>query len=178
MKRLNIINSSIKDIKIIKRNPIKDYRGFFDRMFCDYELKKLLKDREIKQINHSFTKKKGTLRGLHFQYKPYEETKIISCLKGKIFDVSVDMRKNSKTYLKSFSITLSEKNKTSLFVPEGFAHGFQTLEDNCILIYFHTEYYKHNKSGYVNTLDPKLNIKWPLNITRISKIDAKTKFLR
>ena len=177
MRRLKVENANIEPVKIINRTLMKDERGFFDRLFCNKELKKILKNRSIKQINHSFTKKRGTLRGLHYQKNPYKEAKIITCLKGKVFDVAVDIRKGSQTYLKKTVNELSDQNNKSIYIPEGFAHGFQTMKDNCILVYFHTEFYNKKSSGYVNPLDPKLEIEWPLSISIISDIDKNTKFL-
>ncbi len=177
MRRLRVERTNLEPVKIINRTLMEDNRGFFDRLFCNKELKKILKNKPIKQINHSFTKKKGTLRGLHYQKNPYKEAKIITCLKGKVFDVAVDIRKDSKTYLKKTVNELSDQNNKSIYIPEGFAHGFQAMKDNCILVYFHTEFYNIKSSGYVNPLDPKLDINWPLAISIISDIDKNTKYL-
>ncbi len=161
----------IKGIYIIDRKNRKDKRGFFNKMFCQKTFKRYLKNKNIFQINRSFTKKKGTVRGLHFQNPPYAETKIISCIKGKVWDVAVDIRRGSPTFLKYYSIILSEEKNQSFFIPEGFAHGFQTLTDNCEMLYFHTSDYNLISEGSISATDKVLNIKWPKKITFQSKRD-------
>ena len=156
---------------LIKRENYKDNRGFFDRIFCQTNLKKILKTKNICQINRTLTKKEGTVRGLHFQYPPHAEVKIVSCLKGKIWDVAVDIRKGSPTFLKHHSVILSEENLESFFIPEGFAHGFQTLTNDCEMLYFHTADYNVESEGTINALDHRLKIKWPKIITDQSERD-------
>ena len=148
-----------------------DERGFFARsfdtkIFNDYGLKS-----NFVQCNISSNIKKGTIRGLHFQTKPYEEAKLVRCTQGKVFEVIVDIRKNSKTFLNSINIELSSENHTMIYVPEGFALGFQTLEDNCELFYQMSQYYMPEYAKGILWNDPKLNISWPLNPTVISKKD-------
>lgn len=171
MKNLKIISTPIKDLNIIKHNPKFDRRGFLNRIFCKKSLSILFKKKNINQINITKTKKKGTIRGLHFQYPPYAETKLVYCLKGKIWDVAVDLRKKSKTFLNYHSEILSENNFKSYLIPEGFAHGFQTLTANCEILYLHT--CNHNKEfeGAINVIDPLISIKWPLMITQRSMRD-------
>jgi len=125
----------------------------------------------IAQINHTQTIKTGTVRGMHFQYPPHSETKIVSCLKGKIFDVAVDVRSDSKTFLRWHGEELSSENRKSLIIPEGFAHGFQALSDDCELIYLHTAPYNRAVEGALNAVDPRLVIDWPLPITEMSERD-------
>ena len=120
---------------------------------------------------------RGVLRGLHYQKPPSAELKIITCLRGEIFDVAVDLRKNSPTFLHWHGEFLTEKNKASLIIPEGFAHGFQTLTDTCVLIYFHTKAYDKAAEAGINALEPRLKIKWPMAITDRSERDAKQPFL-
>jgi dTDP-4-dehydrorhamnose 3,5-epimerase len=175
-KKLNILHTSINGVFIIKPIKFEDERGSFSRLFCIKELEKI-SNIEIKQINHSVSKYKGTVRGLHFQEEPYAEIKIIKCLKGSVFDVIVDIRKNSPTFLKTFSIKLTSKNQKMIYIPKGFAHGFQTLEDNVELLYFHSNVYTPKKEGALNIKDPLLNIKWPENITFTSEKDARHSFL-
>ncbi|MFX1590950.1 MAG: dTDP-4-dehydrorhamnose 3,5-epimerase family protein [Promethearchaeota archaeon] len=130
-------------------------------------------DKEIVQINNSVTKLKGSVRGMHFQYPPKAEIKIIKCIKGKVFDVAVDIRKNSTTFLEWHGEVLTEDNFIMLYIPQGFAHGFQTLEDNTELLYLHTEFYSPEFEGGLLYNDPILNITWPLDVADISQRDMK-----
>lgn len=176
--KLNIQNTDFDGLFVIESLSYKDERGTFSRVFCADELKNIFKEKSIQQINHSITKKKGTVRGMHFQYAPECEVKMIKCIKGKVFDVAVDIRKNSKTFLQTFSIELSPENKKMVYIPEGFAHGFQTLEDDTELLYFHSNIYTPNNEGALNIQDPLLNIQWPLEIVELSKRDAEQKYIK
>ena len=131
----------------------------------------------IRQINRSQTIGTGTVRGLHFQVSPNYENKIVTCIKGKNCDVVVDLRTGSSTFLQHYMITLTEDNFRSLFIPAGFAHGFQTLSEECELIYFHTADYLPDAEGGLNATDPMLGIRWPLEITNRSKRDLDHPFL-
>ena len=166
-----IIDSPLAGLKIIQRRSLGDSRGYFERLFCDKDLEKILEGKSINQINHSYTSKSGTVRGLHFQYLPYAEIKLVSCIRGEVFDVAVDLRKGSSSFLKYYSEILSEVNHKTLFIPEGFAHGFQTLTENCEMLYFHTAPYTEKSEGAVNAFDPILGIQWPRHITGISDRD-------
>jgi len=176
-KRLNIKKTLFSGLCIIKRKKIKDDRGFLTRVFCTSELKKILKKEKIRQVNHTFTLKKGTVRGLHFQYPPSDEIKIVTCIKGKILDVVVDLRKNSPTFLRHYKIILSESNCISILIPGGFAHGFQTLKSNTEVLYLHSKDFNPIKEGGINAIDPKLKIKWPMIISKRSKKDEQIPIL-
>ena len=128
-------------------------------------------NQEFVQFNHSFNTLKGTIRGLHFQSPPFAETKLIRCVQGSVYDIAVDLRENSSTYLQFFGTELSAENLNCILIPEGFAHGFQTLEDNTSLIYHHTNYYKPNTERGIRFNDPVLNIQWPLQPVNISRKD-------
>ena len=156
---------------IIELEPFMDDRGIFTRIFCQHELQSILHGKNIVQINHSMTRQKGAVRGLHFQYPPHAELKIVSCLRGQVFDVAVDLRKGSPTFLRWHAEILTDQNRKSFLIPEGFAHGFQTLEENCELLYLHTEFYSPEHEGGVRYDDPKIGIKWPLEITDVSERD-------
>ncbi len=169
-KKLEIIDTDFEDLKVIKPIAYKDIRGEFSRIYCSDELTKYFST-DIKQINHSMTNEKGTVRGFHFQYHPNNEIKIIKCIKGKILDVVIDIRENSKTFLQSFLIELSQENQKMILIPNGFAHGFQTLENNTELLYLHSEVYTPHNEGALNVNDPKLKISWPLPIINLSKKD-------
>lgn len=174
--KLTITPTPFKDLYIITPNSFKDERGSFSRVFCSSELKEIF-NFDIKQINHSITKDKGTFRGLHFQYEPNAEIKMVKCIKGSILDIVVDIRKNSPTFLKHFAVELSEQNQKMIYVPKGFAHGFQTLEDNTELIYLHSSVYTPLNEGALNIKDPSLKINLPLDIIQISRRDLEHSFI-
>jgi dTDP-4-dehydrorhamnose 3,5-epimerase len=175
---MNFKETPLKDSYIIQIDPHKDDRGFFERLFCKKELLTIGFSKEIVQINHSFSKKKGTLRGMHYQLPPFTETRIIKCIRGSVFDVAVDLRKNSPTFLKYFGIKLTEDNNRMLFIPEGFAHGFQTLKSNTELLYFHTGYYNPGMEAAINYADPFVDLKLPLKVTEISTRDKNHPYLK
>ncbi len=157
----------LKGAYLIEIEEKKDERGFFARSFCTKEFENHGITKNFVQCNYSFNKKSGTLRGLHFQTAPYSEDKIVSCMRGKIFDVLVDMRKDSKTYLKWHGEFLSQDNFKSLFIPKGFAHGYQTLEDDSLVFYLTSEFYKPSAENGIGWDDPRVKIKWPECKTRI-----------
>ena len=156
---------------IVEPEKISDERGFFARTFD----KKIFGEKNIcsnfVQSNISFNKKKGTIRGLHYQKNPFEEEKLVHCTHGSVFEVIVDLRPNSTTFKKWISIILDAENNKMLYVPKGCALGFQTLDDNVALNYHMSEYYQSSSSGGILWNDSDLNIKWPLVPTVISKKD-------
>lgn len=156
----------------IQLDPINDERGWFARYFCKKEFSTIGHEKEWVQMNHSFSLKKGTLRGMHFQKPPYSEIKLVRCIQGSVFDVIIDLRKDSPTFLKWFGAELSAENKLMMYIPEGFAHGFQTLEDNSGLLYMHTAYYSPEAEDGLRYNDPQVNISWPLEISEISMRDT------
>ena len=147
----------------------KDDRGWFTRLFCQEELFPINKKRNILQINSSYSNKKGTIRGMHYQKKPFQEDKVVYCLLGEIFDVIVDIRPNSRTFGKWSSAILSSKKMNAVYVPKGFAHGYQTLSDQCQMLYLHTEVYNQKSESGFSFKSPNLSIRWPLNPTNVSK---------
>jgi dTDP-4-dehydrorhamnose 3,5-epimerase len=172
MSRFDCINTEIKDLKVIQRKPLQDNRGFLSRFYCSDEFSNFGMTKPIIQVNHTHTSQKGAVRGLHFQRPPYAEIKVVSCIKGEIFDIAVDIRQGSPTFLKWHAEVLSEQNQRSLMIPEGFAHGFQTLTDDCELIYLHTAAYYQQSEGALNIKDPLLGIKLPIEITDLSQRDS------
>ena len=146
-------------------------------MFCTDALKSIIGQRSIVQINHTLTAKAGTVRGMHFQNPPHSEMKLISCLRGKVFDVAVDLRKNSSTFMHWHQVLLTEDNHKTFVIPEGFAHGFQTLSDDCELLYLHTATYAPAAESGLNALDPRLAITWPIQIKERSKRDQQYEML-
>jgi len=175
--RFSFTQTSLSGVWVAQRNAFEDSRGFFSRLFCADEFRKAGIDQPITQINHSMTRLKGTIRGLHFQYPPYAEFRIVSCLKGEIFDVAVDLRNGSKTFLSWHGERLSAQNQKSFVIPKGCAHGFQALTDDCELVYFHTGFYVPEKDGGFNVEDKRLGIDWPLPIGGISARDKSHVFI-
>ena len=168
---MKIKQISLQDAFIIELEPVTDDRGLFARVFCRRELQNILHGKNIVQINHSITRQKGVVRGMHFQYPPKAEIKMVKCLRGSVFDVVINLRKDSSAFLKWYGEVLSAENMKMMYVPEGFAHGFQTLEENCELLYLHTEFYSPEHEGGVRYNDPMINISWPLAATDISAKD-------
>lgn len=169
--RFEVIDTSIKGLKVVHRKPIADDRGFLSRLYCADDFKLMGVHKSISQINHTLTNRMGAIRGMHYQLPPFAEVKLVSCIRGEIFDVAVDLRKNSPTYLKWHAEILSEKNQKSFLIPEGFAHGFQTLTSNCELIYLHTDRYSKEFERGLNYADKMININWPLEFVEISDRD-------
>ncbi len=163
----------IQDAKLIELDLQKDERGFFARSFCKELLQKEHLPHVILQSSISFNNNAGTLRGLHFQKEPYTEGKFVRCTRGHIYDVIVDLRKNSITYGKWCSVNLVDRQYNILFIPKGCAHGFVTLEDNCEIYYeIDTMYVPDNSAGILWN-SPELNITWPIQVPIISEKDKK-----
>jgi dTDP-4-dehydrorhamnose 3,5-epimerase len=173
-----IERAPLEGAAIIHAELFSDHRGTFSRFFCERELKEILGERRIVNVNFSRTRQKGAIRGLHFQYPPKEEMKLIRCIRGAVLDVIVDIRKNSPTFLQWFGIELSAENMLMLCVPEGFAHGFQVLEDESEMIYLTTELYYPEYEGGLRHSDPDLHITWPLKPTDISMKDREHGLVR
>ena len=171
MSRFVLEKTPIDALHVIQRQPMGDERGYLERMFCGDELKPIIGQRSIMQINHTLTEKAGTVRGMHFQHPPHAEMKLVSCLRGKVFDVAVDLRKGSPTFLNWHAEVLTETNHKTFVIPEGFAHGFQTLTDDCELLYLHTAAYAPDAEAGLNALDPRLAIAWPMPIAERSARD-------
>lgn len=167
----------LKGCYIIEFSHHSDSRGWFSRTFCSEEFKKIGFMEHWVQHNHSFTSEMGSIRGMHYQKMPAGETKLIRCIAGKVFDVAVDLRTGSKTYLKWHAVELSSDNRTMIFIPKGFAHGFQTLTPNAELLYCHSDPYQPDYEAGLNHLDKALNINWPLEITSISDRDRQHPFI-
>jgi len=171
MSRFVLHSTPINGLQVIERQPVGDSRGFLERLFCQETLNSPLQGKPIRQINRTLTQNKGTVRGLHFQYPPYAETKIVTCIKGQVWDVAVDLRGGSPTFLQHHAVMLSEDNHQSYLIPEGFAHGFQTLTPDCEMLYLHTADYSAEAEGALNACDPRLAINWPQPISDRSERD-------
>ena len=170
-KRFDFLLTPLEGLLVVQRKPVEDQRGFFCRFFCAEEFQAAGLRKPIAQINHTYTVKKGAVRGLHFQYPPYSEGKIVSCLCGEVYDVAVDIRKGSPTFLHWHGEILSATNQRSLLIPEGFAHGFQTLTENCELLYLHSEAFHPQAEGALHIADPRIGIVWPIAMTELSERD-------
>ena len=171
MNNLEIKKTPLEEAVSINVKTKEDHRGVFARYFCSEELKGLLDGKKIVNVNYSKSKRKGTLRGLHFQLEPYREKKFVRCISGSIYDVIVDLRPDSDTFLKWYGIELTSSNRRMLYVPEGFAHGYQTLQDNSEVLYFVTEYYSLGSEGGLRYDDAAIGIDWPLAVSEISEKD-------
>jgi dTDP-4-dehydrorhamnose 3,5-epimerase len=172
MPRFEHSTTPLAGLLQITRLPLNDARGEFERLFCSEELADLGFAQAPLQINRSLTRAKGAVRGMHFQYPPHAEIKLVSCLRGEVFDVAVDVRRDSATFLQWFGCVLTESNHRSLLIPEGFAHGFQTLSDNAELLYCHSAAYQPAAEGGLHPLDPRLAIAWPLPVGDMSARDS------
>jgi dTDP-4-dehydrorhamnose 3,5-epimerase len=176
---MDFCKTEISGLYLVKPKELNDERGWFMRTFSE----NLFKDNIPNfnsiwfQMNHSFTKKKHTWRGLHYQKFPSEEVKLVRCISGKVLDFVIDIRSNSPTFLKSFCIELSQINKQMLFIPRGLAHGFLTLEDNSELIYLHDKNYDPKNERGLRYDDPLINLKLPFLPKNISKRDSEHKLL-
>lgn len=169
---MNFVSTPLAGSYLIELKAISDDRGWFARYFCKNEFNTIGHDREWVQMNHSFNSKKGTLRGMHFQLAPHKEIKLVRCVAGAVFDVIVDIRKGSPSFLHWYGTILSAENRNMLYIPEGFAHGFQCLSDNSELLYHHTGFYNPLAESGIRYNDPSIQIKWPLDISVISGKDA------
>ena len=170
--RFEILDTSLAGLSVLQRKPIGDERGYFERLYCSGELLEFAPNSRIVQINHTLTLCRGTVRGMHFQRPPHSEIKFVSCLHGEVFDVAVDLRHNSPTFLRWHAEVLTADNHKTLIIPEGFAHGFQTLTENCEMLYFHSEAYQPNSEDGLNAQSPTLAISWPLPVACLSPRDA------
>jgi dTDP-4-dehydrorhamnose 3,5-epimerase len=177
MSRFTTHFTLIQGLVVIERTQREDERGFFSRLFCASELAPFGFDRPIAQINHTLTRQRGAVRGMHYQRAPHEETKLVSCVAGEVFDVAVDMRPESPFYLHWHGEILNAGNGRAMLIPRGFAHGFQTLREDCQLIYLHDEAYAPAFEAGMNPMDPRLGIAWPLEISQMSERDRAFPFI-
>lgn len=168
---MKFIPTPLIDAYVIEPEKLEDDRGFFARTWCQDEFAKHNLDSNLVQCNISFNKKRGTLRGMHLQLPPFAETKLVRCTQGAIYDVIVDLRPDSKTYLKWTGVELSASNRKTLYVPKGFAHGFQTLADDTEVFYQMSEFYHPEVAQGFRWNDPKFNIQWIEEATVISERD-------
>jgi dTDP-4-dehydrorhamnose 3,5-epimerase len=159
---MKFIETPLEGAYLIEIEPISDQRGFFARSWCEHEFGDHKLNSNLVQCNISFNTKKGTLRGMHYQIKPHEEAKLVRCTQGSIYDVVVDIRPNSPTFRSWHGVNLSSNNRKMLYIPEGFAHGFQTLEDNTEVFYQMSNFYHGESARGLKWDDPDVGIDWIL----------------
>lgn len=169
---MKFIETALSGAYIIDIEPIEDERGFFSRSWCKKKFEEQGLNPNLVQCNLSFNKKRGTLRGMHYQSKPYEEDKLVRCTMGGIYDVIIDLRPNSCSYQEWLAVELNAINRKMLYIPAGFAHGFQTLEDNTEVFYQMTEFYHPECARGVRWNDPVFKIEWPIREPILSLKDS------
>ncbi|MEP7195887.1 MAG: dTDP-4-dehydrorhamnose 3,5-epimerase [Saprospiraceae bacterium] len=174
---MELIGTYIENLFIIQTDIYSDSRGAFYRTYCKSEFEKMEVHDSFIQSNISHNIKKGQVRGMHMQIPPYAESKIVRCVRGKIFDVAVDLRKGSSTFLRYYGIELTAENGLALIIPEGFAHGFQVLEEESTMLYMHSVEYKPEYEFSISCQDPKIGIVWPFEVIGLSEKDHSVKFL-
>ena len=172
MSRFTSNNLPLAGLKLLKRRRLGDSRGYLERLFCIDELDDSGWSKPVNQINLTFTARCGAVRGMHYQIPPSAEMKLITCIRGEVWDVAIDLRAGSKTFLHWHAEILSAENRSTLLIPEGFAHGFQALSSNVELLYCHTASHNPSAEASINAKDSRLAIEWPLEITELSKKDA------
>lgn len=177
MKKFVVTEGWVSGVKVIQLCPIVDERGSLTRLFCFDELLKIGWTKPVTQINRTFTRKRGTVRGIHYQLPPHQEMKLICCLKGAVLDIAVDVRADSPTLLQWYGEELSQDNRKMILIPEGVAHGIQTLTDDVEMLYLHSAEFFPSAEAGLNPLDPALAIEWETEITEMSFRDNAHEFL-
>ena len=169
---LTVTALPLSGLTLVERRRVGDNRGFLARLFSAEELAAAGWARPVVQINHTYTSKRGAVRGMHYQRPPHAEMKLVSCIRGKVWDVAVDVRRGSPTFLHWHAEELSAENGCAMLIPEGFAHGFQALSDDVELIYCHSAAYRPEAEGGLRATDPRLDIRWPLPAAELSPRDS------
>jgi len=177
VEKLTVRPTEIQGVFVAETTPFADHRGAFARFFCADELAPVLGERSIVQINHSRTREVGAVRGMHFQRPPHAEMKLVRCVRGRVFDVALDLRADSPTFLRWHAEPLDPTTARMLVVPEGCAHGFQVLEEESEILYMVTEFYSPESEEGVHPEDPMISIQWPLPVRELSRKDACQRFL-
>lgn len=172
MRHFNIAETPLSGLKRIQRWQVGDNRGFLSRLFCGEELSEAGWRKPIAQVNFTFTAMAGAVRGLHFQYPPSAEMKLVACVSGEVWDVAIDVRAGSPTFLQWYGVSLTAENGNMMLIPEGFAHGFQAMSSNVHMVYLHSAPYDERQEGGINPRDALLDIRWPRPIEQISDRDA------
>jgi dTDP-4-dehydrorhamnose 3,5-epimerase len=173
MPRFHFVSTPLPGLQCVERLLLEDHRGYLSRLFCAEEFSAAGFAMSVAQINHTLTRSPGTVRGLHFQLPPFAEMKLVTCIRGRVFDVAVDLRAGSPSFLRWHGEILSPDNRRALAIPQGFAHGFQALELDCELLYLHSAPYSSDAERALNPCDPRLAIHWPLPTVNLSERDRK-----
>lgn len=176
-QRFVVEDTPLDGLKRVRRRPLGDPRGFLVRLFCADELRDAGWRAPVAQVNQTRTRERGSVRGMHYQRPPHAEMKLVHCLRGEVFDVAVDLRRGSPTFLRWHGERLSEDNGVALLIPEGFAHGLQTLTDDVDLLYCHSAAYVASAEAALHARDPRLAIDWPLPIAALSPRDDAHAFI-
>lgn len=171
MPRFRFISTPLLDLQCAERLSLEDHRGFLSRLFCAEEFSAAGFAMSVAQINQTLTRCEGAVRGMHYQLPPFAEMKLVTCIRGRVFDVAVDLRAGSPTFLHWHGEILSPDNRRALAIPQGFAHGFQALELDCELLYLHSAPYSPDAERALNACDPRLRIGWPLPMSDMSERD-------
>lgn len=169
---MKLISTPLSGLHVVETDPFCDARGRFERLFCEQDWASLRPGLHFVQINLSTTTQRGSIRGLHFQYAEAADAKLIRCVRGHVFDIAVDLRAESPTFLHWHATELRADEPREVFIPEGFAHGFQALSDDVQLLYFHTAPWTLAREGGLRHDDPRLAIDWPLAPTHVSARDS------
>lgn len=172
MSRLTLTPLALAGLHLVQRQRMSDSRGDLSRIFCAHELAVAGWTQPVAQINHTRTARRGTVRGLHFQRAPHAEAKLVSCIRGEVWDVAVDLRQGSATFLQWHAQPLSADNGCALLIPQGFAHGFQALTDGAELLYCHSAAFAPQAEAGIHPQEPRLAIAWPLPVSDLSPRDA------
>lgn len=170
-QRFDLLSTPLPELHLLLRKPLADERGYLQRLFCADELASFGWSQAVAQINHTFTARKGSVRGLHLQVPPHAEMKLITCLRGEVWDVAVDLRIGSPSFLQWHAELLSADNRRSYLIPPGFAHGFQTLSDEVEMMYCHSQSYAPASELNLNPFDARIDVHWPLEVVDISNKD-------
>jgi len=171
VRPFKVTDLPLDGLKLIKRQRLIDDRGFLSRLFCAEAFAVAGWYKPIVQINHTRTAERGTIRGMHYQIAPQAEMKLVSCVRGEVWDVAIDLRFQSPTFLQAHAQTLSADNCCAMLIPEGFAHGFQAQTDDCEMIYLHTAAFSPQAEAGLRFNDPRLAITWPIPVSEISERD-------
>ena len=169
---MKFVPTPLQGAHVIEVEAREDERGFFARAWCQREMAEHGLDPKVVQCNLSFNHTRGTVRGMHYQVAPHQESKLVRCLRGSIFDVVIDLRPESATFAQWFGVELSAANRKMLFVPVGFAHGYQTLQDDTEVFYQVSEFYQPGSEAGIRWDDPAFAIEWPIAATLISDKDG------
>jgi dTDP-4-dehydrorhamnose 3,5-epimerase len=176
-QRFDVLATPLSDLHLLQRKVLGDARGYLQRLFCADELASVGWAQAVAQINHTLTVRKGSVRGLHLQLPPHAEMKLITCLRGEVWDVAVDLRAGSPTFLQWHGELLSADNFRSYLIPPGFAHGFQSMSDEAEMLYCHSQSYMPSSELNVNPFDTRIDIRWPLAVADMSEKDRHSAML-